>query len=884
MADEQQNKAESKTKGKKIKVLTCLLVGIAAIVLVIFFSVPLFLSSSGGTRFLLSKINQSVDGQVQIEDFSVGWFKGIQLTNLSYADDAGNTSVTVNSFQSKPKFTSLLTGRVKLQKTVIDSPKVYLKIPATEQIEIKTESDSTSSKQSSSKSTNDSTPVIPIDQIDLELINGSATVELIAEQPQTLALTNIGSKVQFDQAAKAGMLSVAMNVDDSSTIDVNGDLKMQKDGWTIQDGDFDVKISKLQLASLKPLFALAGMDVEMSGELNSDITLKVENNNTTLQADATVTDFAQGAGAQRIVFDKPVTVNAVVSGTGKDLQIQTCRIQSQICNLDCSGTLESMNYVLDADLAQTQQFVGQFTDMAGLLMAGDLSARGKVGMLDQVTNVSGSVDLRELRIQKEEIATPATNVQLDFDCAVDNANKQLRIPTAKLTGTPGSINISNLLLPMSEQGDKTLSMNTAMVLDLAKAWPFAQVFSADLKDKNISGQLDAVLQITTSQGQVHLVSDNSTIENLKLSVPNSEPFVQDHMTLNVDVMLDSNNQTIDIRKMNLQGTQGESLIKITKGAVKKKVSNARIQIDGDFQAEYDWRTLSAFASIYMPQGLVVQGKRNDTFHFDSQYPTDKPELMAANLNASGTVGFDKAQFQGLNFGPTEIKLDVKQGKAAIDIPDADVNGGKVRFSGDIDLAEEPMILRLRNTSKPETAVKVVENVKIDDVISAKLLQYLNPVFANGTNVAGTANLACSQLEIPLGAGSTNSIDIIGSIGLENVHLNSPLLGIFGQTLKSEGLDLFTIPSSAFTVKNGLVQYENMPMIFGSDFAMLFSGTIGLDQSLSMTVKIPSDDRHIPVPLGGTLVKPNLDMGKFIELQGKELIEQELKKQLNRLFE
>jgi hypothetical protein len=139
------------------------------------------------------------------------------------------------------------------------------------------------------------------------------------------------------------------------------------------------------------------------------------------------------------------------------------------------------------------------------------------------------------------------------------------------------------------------------------------------------------------------------------------------------------------------------------------------------------------------------------------------------------------------------------------------------------------------------------------------------------------------LAIPLGGGTPDNIGLIGSVGLTDVHLNSPLLGLFKEAMRNEGLDLFSIPPSPFTVKNGLVQYADMPMLFGSDFALHFSGSIGLDQSLAMEVGIPVDDRNIAVPLGGTLTKPELNMAKLIQSEGRQLIEQEIQRGLEKIF-
>jgi hypothetical protein len=77
----------------------------------------------------------------------------------------------------------------------------------------------------------------------------------------------------------------------------------------------------------------------------------------------------------------------------------------------------------------------------------------------------------------------------------------------------------------------------------------------------------------------------------------------------------------------------------------------------------------------------------------------------------------------------------------------------------------------------------------------------------------------------------------------------------------------------------------------------FSGTIGLDKSLhNMTVTLPytfmgrtiridrdSSDKRITLPLKGTVDNPQLDTSKFIENQGKELLEDLFKKGIEDIF-
>ncbi len=850
--DEVENSTKSK-KGGCLKKLKWVVFISAGIVLLIFFGTPLYLSSSGGTNLLLGKINQAVDGQVAMDDLSVGWFKGVKLTNLSYNDSAAGTAVKVSRIETRPKYTSLLGGKVKLGKTVIEKPQIHLKVQEAP-TEAPAETTETVMKDTSPPS---APPVIPLEQIDLEVIDGMATIEVAGDPSQTLRFANIASTVQIAAADQPSAMQLSVDVNESAKITANGKVTPKK-GWTLADGDFSVKVSKLQLESLKPLFAMAGQDMDMAGQLNADATIQVAGGKLgKLKADAQIDDFAQGTGEKRVAFKNPVKLSAATSGTGETMKIESLDIQSDFCKVACSGTLQSLNYDVDADLAQTTRFAGQFTDLQGLSAAGQLKAAGKVNLTDEQVAVVTEADIKQLVLQKNAVKTPATDAAMDINCVLDKAANQLKIAAMNLKATPGTVTVSNLAVPLTPEAPKNVSMDAQAKLDLEKVWPFAQILGDAPADMELAGMLDSTVKISTQGSQIQLKTDKTQIQNLKITRGENDPYQQEILNFTGDVLLDVDKQTIDTTNgLIIKDAKGK-LIEVSKIHISKTVNGKNTQVKGNLEAAYDLKTVSAFAGAYLPKGLVLEGQRNDNLKFDSTYPTDTPELLTQNLNASGILGFDKASYQGLNFGPTELKLDIQKGMAAIDIPDADVNGGKVRFAGDINLAEEPMILRLR---KP---AKVVENVNVNE-ITAHILKYINPMFSGATNVSGLASLSCKSLEIPLGGETAKEdIKLDGAIGLTDVRLNSPLLGLFKEALKDQGFNLFSIPETPFTVKDEKVTYEDMAMMFGKDFGLHFGGTIGLDQSLDMTVKVPYKGKNYRTSLTGRLAQPKIDLSKLL---------------------
>ncbi|MCI0500061.1 MAG: hypothetical protein L0Y36_10375 [Planctomycetales bacterium] len=871
-----------------LRIVKWILIAAVGFILLIFFGVPLFLSSSGGTNFLLGKVNQSVDGQVKIEDLSIGWFKGIKLVNLSYADNAGQTSVSVRRLETQPSYWALLGGKVKLGRTVIDGPQVYVKIPAMRESSPKAEKPVPVEKP-------ETPPAFPVNQINLELIDGAATVELAGGTSQTVSFTNIASTVNLAAAGQKSMLNVSMNVvgqGEPSTVTAKGEATTGKTGWTLKDAAFDINIDKLQLATLKPLFALAGQSVDIAGELNADASIAIEQNTLKqVRANATITSFAQGTGDQRTVFEKPITITALAGQEGTAVKIEQLRVESEFFNVDCSGTTEAIDYKIDANLAQTQQLIGQFTDLKGLSMAGMLDMGGKVLMKNQEIKATGSGTVKQLIVKKEGISTPTTDVQMDFDCTVDQAKNQLRLASANLTATSlGDVKVANLILPMGDGGDKTISLDAAAKLDLAKAWPFAQVFAELPEGMAIAGILNSVLKVTTTGSVVHLLTENTRIDGLKIIPKEGESFIQEQVTLKSDILLDTEQQTIDIRAFDLQGAAGETLINVTKGQVKKKISNAVTRMNGDFEAQYDWQTLSAFASVYLPEGLSVKGKRKDTFHFDSEYPTEKPELMKANLNAAGAIGFDSASYFGLNFGPTDLKLNIAKGLVDLTIPPTTVNEGKLQFAGTMNLAQEPLLFRLK---EPMT---ILDKVNINDTLSQALLLYTSPIFARAVKTSGTLSFSSQQMVIPLSSQDVMQMTMKGTFGVEALKMQAgDFLGQLLTLLKAGNTATMTIHPTDFTLNKGYLSYEDMQIDIGNN-PVNFKGRIGLvDKSLAMDVQLPwtlsgstvrtgeQASSRVTLPLEGNLTSPKINPGKLIEKQGQQIIEQEIRRGLEGIF-
>jgi hypothetical protein len=152
------------------------------------------------------------------------------------------------------------------------------------------------------------------------------------------------------------------------------------------------------------------------------------------------------------------------------------------------------------------------------------------------------------------------------------------------------------------------------------------------------------------------------------------------------------------------------------------------------------------------------------------------------------------------------------------------------------------------------------------------------------------------MSIPLTGDDNNLLAIDGTFQIDSLRMRAgsftkQILALF----KQPDMVMMKLHPTDFLLRNGFLSYQDM-QIDVEDNPLNFRGRIGLDNSLAMDVTLPwtlefenvkvgdrSTDRFT-LPIEGTLDRPRIDTGKLLEQQGRQLLEKELKKQLERLFE
>ena len=209
--------AQKVPKKRRYRIVRIVLLITGAAALLGFFLLPAYLSSESGKELILKKVNNSINGTVKIGDLSIGWFRGIRLIDLNFADDDGFASVQVRKISTKPNYLALLGGNMAFANTVLDNPKVVITVEQASQKPKKTEA---SPQPDSDKSGSQNEMAMALAALDLEINEGSAKINMAGDDNtiRTLQFRNIESKLDIKKPPAKSTFDVSMDIADGEKI------------------------------------------------------------------------------------------------------------------------------------------------------------------------------------------------------------------------------------------------------------------------------------------------------------------------------------------------------------------------------------------------------------------------------------------------------------------------------------------------------------------------------------------------------------------------------------------------------------------------------------------------------------------------------------------
>jgi len=349
-----------KFRAKRFLLLPAIILCI--VILVMLFLVPAYISSEGGTNLIVSKINDSIDGEVTVGSLSMGWIKGVKISRLNFTDQTGNTIIDARQITAKPKYLPLLAGRVHLNNATIDEPVVSIRVA-----EQNTTDQQVGNSRPQQSGGTGQIPALPIENVNLIINKGNVKFETagVEQAGKTLELRDINSKLAIRPLGKKSSLDVSMAVagaNDVSQITASGELKTSSGKWTLANssGKLQIDVNELDLSQLGPLFTILKVDLEAKGLVTANIDAELKKGqfeNIDSKVKVLKLDVSGQALKGDRIFTESFNADAKLSTDAKSINIESMNVKSDWLSADIEGTvprdLDSIDDFLRYDSADT---------------------------------------------------------------------------------------------------------------------------------------------------------------------------------------------------------------------------------------------------------------------------------------------------------------------------------------------------------------------------------------------------------------------------------------------------------------------------------------------------------------------------------------------------
>jgi hypothetical protein len=696
-------------------------------------------------------------------------------------------------------------------------------------------------------------PAMKGDRLATQLLNVQARV---VGGPDGLDIQDIQGKTDWLTAQAKGRVPMAQ-----------GHADMAK---AVLDGQFSVDVAKVASQLPKTLGIQESVKLQ-SGKLQG--TVKADSGQ--LNAQVSLTDVAGTANGKSVSLSQPIT--AVFKGaTGDKFRIDQLDLNSSFAQVQAQGNADRIEHKASVDLQKLQSELGRFVDLKGYRFGGRLSSNGTVVMTQDKKVFQGAAQIEQLQLTDPNNVT-ASEPKAQIQYAMDLGTQELLVRSFQVDSGILALQAKDAAVPLDLQHAKPVTfavMLSKVDLDKARQW----LVALDYVEPNmvLGGIVSSPMQVTFDAAGVAVSSDQTRIQGLRYGPKGKSVYEPNVVNATFKFKRETATGAIEA-DCHIQAPVTGQPMDLSSADVQYKSTAQTTSIQGKAQYGYDLARLTPVLASVLPQDMTMAGKRQKTVEFSTQYPTAKPDQLLAHLNAKAGAGFDSAGYLGLDVGTTDPNAVVENGLLKLMPFTSSANQGQVSFGCNVDLTKSPMVFTI---PRP---MQVAKDVQITPAMTTKVLRYVNPFFADAANASGRVSFMCDRLVVPAAGAGLSTLDVEGTISMDNVVIGgSDLLGkillVFGQRNQLAHL---AIHPTHFVVKDGVLRYDNM-QIDVDDHPITFSGSIGPNEKLNMTVTLPvtfqgkaartgqAGDR-VAIPLLGTIRRPQLDVQKLIQGQLQEQV-------------
>lgn len=585
---------------------------------------------------------------------------------------------------------------------------------------------------------------------------------------------------------------------------------------------------------------------------------------------------------QRIALDEPIRALAAIEAVEDTIVYEQLSLESDFARINAAGAFDALDYDARIDLDRLAGQIGQFIWADQVQLAGLVEAQGRAS-IGQIVRLDGSLAVQDMTLAIDRGTVSDQQIRLEHRISLDMARDIAQIDVLQLESDMARIDVREAFVSFDAPAGP-MQADIDLQFDIAQAGPWLALAGVDDGLLPRQARLDSRLSLSAADNVLRVTTDDTVIEDLTIQAIEGPAIVEPRVDIVFDGRYNSQTGAYDLQ-WDVAGTRHLQ----TQGALSAGAENEQLNMQGQTTIAYDWQVVPGLIGPFWPEGLVIEGRREDRFDFSSTYsPTLEGDLMA-NLTASGNVGFDQASFMGLVAGPVDIGLAFDQGLMNVEPFEMEVNEGVVSLAGQADFSAEPVMFVL-----PEP-MTVARDISINEEVTNQLLQYVNPVFAGTVRASGLAGFECRRLVMPLDFELFEQARMEGTISVDQMQLGaSGLLNVIFAAIAGEpAQQRMTLHPTDIILSENVISYQDMQLDVGRN-PVNFSGSVNIaSEAIDMNVLLPYtttgqtvrvdrdfSGRRISIPMRGTIGDPDIDVAGAI---GRTIIDDALRRGLERLF-
>ena len=526
-----------------------------------------------------------------------------------------------------------------------------------------------------------------------------------------------------------------------------------------------------------------------------------------------------------------------------------------------------------------------------LVNSKDWRASGRYRLAVDGTGWANGIELREARLDVQDFRAEGLgvnvvepNISIMLAGRFDRPNSRLLVKRTSLKSNSLVIHADNVIFGIPDDRSFELAGNVAYrgYIDRIQSWfddpknPLEYRLAGQFTGSGVLRQSSGM-----TSGHTRTKVKNFVMQGLSKKYVH-EPEVE--LVMGAQYKVDT--RVLTLHKIQL--TANAAKVNIA-GEADSKGDQTNLALDGT--VAYDIEKLVALLRPYVGDGVQVFGRHSSPVSFRGPVDLDKAD---AHVELQWTA----ANAYGFQVGPGNLAATLTGGVLNLRPVDLDVSEGRLTLTPQIRMSPEPVELYL-------APGPLAQQVRVNPTMCARALQYIAPILAGVATAEGRFSMDLEGCRIPV--GMPDSSELAGRFVVHSMQVGpGPLVRELSMLLGRVSVAKLKRESVVkFRMTDGRIYHEGLELEF-PELTIRTHGSVGLDHSLSLIAEMPIPPKWlrnrttltdalrnqiIRLPISGTLEKPRIDRRtldrytqQFVKDAAGNIIEQELNKQLDRLFQ